>query len=316
MEIPQDSNIASKPISYFEFKALVEKQAALFRQEDGRFYVMLSLLEAEHMRSVMHMRRGMDLTSLIAGSDIIESKSEEKSSVMVKSNAAINETKATMWTLGDNDAVMVGTTGKNITAAHRNQHSAMVNTYRFLNSDVFFDDESLMTLLKVMNPNSCETRELWWSDVRACRRRLQLPWDGAMPISTLFTTNDEYQFLEYKSVVERMRGAMQERGMLVFDAFRAFNSSHTGLLSCSELYGALEWLNLRFTPNQVYDFVRRVAVDNEGLISYADFKRVFRLSDDDFESHNATNHSFGTINPKVIPEIADASKKVGARLVT
>ena len=38
------------------------------------------------------------------------------------------------------------------------------------------------------------------------------------------------------------RYALFERGLLVYDAFRAFNSSNSGLLSCSELYGALDFL--------------------------------------------------------------------------
>ena len=36
--------------------------------------------------------------------------------------------------------------------------------------------------------------------------------------------------------VERIRSALSDRGMLVYDAFRAFNGSDSGNLSCSELY--------------------------------------------------------------------------------
>jgi hypothetical protein len=216
-----------------------------------------------------------------------------------------------MWSITDNDAVTIGTTGLNMSKAPKWQRKAMIDAYRFLNSEVYFEDSSVMSLLRMLSSNTCETREAWWSDVRACRRRVQTPWDGSMSVSTVFTTADEYQFLEFKAIIEKMKSVMQDRGMLVFDAFRAFNSSHTGLLTCSELYGALEWMNLRFTPNQVYELVRRIAVDNDGLINYADFKRVFQVSEDDFESHaTSTSHSFGTINPKMIPEIADISKKV------
>ena len=96
--------------------------------------------------------------------------------------------------------------------------------------------------------------------------------------------------------------------MFVFDAFRAFNSSHSGLLSCSEFYGGLEWLNIRLTPDQIYDLVRKIAVDNEGLISYLDFKRVFQGADDEFESRGEDADSFGVVQPKKIPELVDLGK--------
>ena len=40
--------------------------------------------------------------------------------------------------------------------------------------------------------------------------------------------------------------------MFVLDAFRAFDSDRDGLLSCSELYGGLDWLGLTdLVPEQV-----------------------------------------------------------------
>lgn len=290
-------------VSYAEFKVLIQDQAALFKRQDGRFYVMVSLLEAEHLRSVMHLRQGTDLT----GKSVVSRESARFENVK---DVSATETKAVMWSLSDLDAFKLATSGSNPVPSPKSQHKAMVNAYRFLNSDMYFDDTSLMALLRILSSNTCEQREAWWNDVRTCRRRSQAPVDGSMPVSTLFTTLDEYQFLEFRSIVERMTMVMQERGMFVFDAFRVFNSSHSGLITCSELYGALEWMNLKFTPAQVYDFVKRVAVDNEGLISYVDFKRVFRIAEDEIESRNITSHSFGSVVPKPIPEIADLTKKV------
>ena len=101
----------------------------------------------------------------------------------------------------------------------------------------------------------------------------------------------------------------------MFDAFRAFNSSHTGLLTNSELYGGVDWLQIPFQPNQIYEFVKRVALDNEGLISYNDFKRVLHEEHDDaIESSGNTNaSSFGIIPPKIIPELSDIDDKPKAK---
>lgn len=51
----------------------------------------------------------------------------------------------------------------------------------------------------------------------------------------------------------------------------------------------------------------------QGLISYVDFKRVFKKSDDDLESHIAEGGSsnFEQVLPKTIPELCDGNSKVG-----
>jgi hypothetical protein len=99
--------------------------------------------------------------------------------------------------------------------------------------------------------------------------------------------------------------------MLVFDAYRAFNSSNSGLMTCSELYGGLHFLGIPFSPDQIYDLVRKLALHNEGLVSYVEFKKVFKKHDEDLESRLAEggNNNFGEISPKIIPEISDAYRK-------
>lgn len=45
-------------------------------------------------------------------------------------------------------------------------------------------------------------------------------------------------------------GVCRARGMYPRDAFRAFNYSHSGFLTCSELYGGLDWLGLQVRTNR------------------------------------------------------------------
>lgn len=297
----------SNGINFEDFKLIAENQSALFKRQDGRFYVLLCLDEAEHMRSVLHQMKGKCLTSgqPLLNFDIVNAISNTGGPL-----PTAGQTMATMWCLNDSDAVVLGTSCRQLTTGLESQHKAMVNSYRFMNSAMYFDDSALMALFRVLFNNTCEEREAWWSDIRACRRRMQIPWDQSIPVGRIFTITDEYMFLEYLAVVERIRIAIQEKGMYVFDAFRAFNSSNSGLLNCSELYGALEWLGIKFTPNQVYDLVRRIAVDNEGLISYSDFKRVFHNGDDEIESRGVSATSFGQVPPKPIPELCDAKKVI------
>lgn len=224
------------------FKELVNDIAVQFRKQEGRFYVLLSLTEAEHFRSVMHARHGMPLLP---------------NELMVP-----RPTTAALWMMSDYDVVLIETTS-DFSHEPGSQHGAMVNCYRFLNSDTYYDSVALSILLRILENNSCEQREKWWNDIRACRRRRQIALDGSVPITTLFNTKDEYEYMEFKAVIARVQYGLQERGMLVFDAFRAFNSSNSGLLSCSELYGGLDFLGIPFTPQQIYDLVKKIAIQSE-----------------------------------------------------
>lgn len=211
-----------------------------FRKQDGRFYVLLSLEEGEHFRGLLHAKFGK---TLLAGETGIP-------------------TSAALWTMGDFEAIRLGVSHGHVgsTAA---QHSSMVSSYRFVNSDTYFDANTLTVLLRILESDPCELRERFWTVVRACRRRRQIMVDGSVPVMTVFTTKDEYEFMEYKTVVKRVQIGLKDRGMLIFDAFRAFNSSNSGLLTCSELYGGIEFLGITFSPQQVYDLVRRIAVQTE-----------------------------------------------------
>jgi hypothetical protein len=82
-------------------------------------------------------------------------------------------TTAALWVLADTDASLLGSS-RGYTPSPPAQHSAMVNSMRYMNSDVHFDDKNLTVLLRLLESNPCEEREKWWNDVRACRRRRQI----------------------------------------------------------------------------------------------------------------------------------------------
>ena len=66
----------------------------------------------------------------------------------------------------------------------------------------------------------------------------------------------------------KVRALLKLKGMFVLDAFRAFDSDRDGLLSCSELYGGLDWLGLSdITPDHVYDLVRAIDSESESVTS-------------------------------------------------
>ena len=235
-------------VTYDVFKTMVKELANQFKKQEGRYYVLLSLEEAEHFRGVIHGRRGLPLLP-------------SESTASATTGAMVAKTTAALWVLADAEATLLGAS-RGFTAAPPAQHSAMLNSFRFMNSDVFFDYKSLTVLLRLLELSSCDDRNKWWTDVRACRRRRQIAPNASMPVSILFNTTTEFQFMEFKAVVDRVQWALREKGMLVFDAFRAFNSSNSGLMTCSELYGGLDFLGIPFTPDQVYDLVKKLSIQN------------------------------------------------------
>jgi hypothetical protein len=225
------------------FREMVRDIVLQFKKQEGKFYVLLSLVEAEHLRAVIHGRRERPL--------------------LLSEAASLSQlTAGAMWVMGDYDVTLLDSTYK-FQRASLSQHQAMVNCFRFVNSDAFYDNAALSILLRVLEADSCEARQKWWHEIRACRRRRQVALDGASPIMTVFNTRSEFEFMEFKAIIIRVQAGLQEKGMLVFDAFRVFNSSHSGLLSCSELYGGMEFLGVTFTPRQIYDLVRKIAVQTE-----------------------------------------------------
>lgn len=228
--------------SYEVFRELLQELISQFKEGDGRYYCLLSLDEAEHLRGIMHGRKNVPLLQSEA--------------------AKFDCTSATLWAMSDHDVFSIATTrgGKKASPAH---HASMVNSYRFMNCDTYFSDHGVTVLLRILEKNTLDAREKWWTEIRSCRRRRQIALDGANSVTSVFTIPNEFHFMQFKSEVARIQHELREHGMLVFDAFRAFNSSNSGVLTCSELYGGLTFLGIPFTVDQLHSLVRKLAVDHE-----------------------------------------------------
>ena len=83
-----------------------------------------------------------------------------------------------------------------------------------------------------------------------CRRRPQAPI-AAAPVAKVFASIDQYQQIEHRATMARLRAALSARGLLIRDAFRAFDSDRNGLVGCTELYSGLHHLGIQILPEQV-----------------------------------------------------------------
>lgn len=105
---------------------------------------------------------------------------------------------------------------------------------------------------------------------------LQVPVERT-PVSRVFLIPDEYHLLQHRATITAVRRRITAKRLPIRDAFIAFNSSRTGALSCSEMYGALEWLGIRVTPSQVQEhFVAaKISAVNARLLAGYDRRIAF-----------------------------------------
>jgi len=172
---------------------------------------------------------------------------------------------------------------KNFRPAGNYQQGMAQQAFRFIDSQVSFSEKEIGLLLRAVQKNECPQREQFFNSVRACRRRRQVAV-STTPLHRIFKLQDELELLEYRATINTIRFLIRKKGLYLMDAFLAFNLSHTGALSCSELFGGLEWLGMRdLQPEQIYKIVQSIDLDGDGLLSFGDFKSAFEnaLHDDD-----------------------------------
>ena len=163
------------------------------------------------------------------------------------------------------------------TTAPQYQSSVSYNSFRFLDSAMHFRPSELNVLLRSLPAPPME-RRLFFSSVVACRRRLAKRWEQT-PLAKLFTLEDEWSMLKQRAQAVRVREAIKARGLLLHDAFAKFDYSRTGMLTLDEVFGALDWLGVQASPEDVLFFVRSISRENH--ISYKDFMELLCPPDEE-----------------------------------
>ena len=223
-----------------------------------RYTVVLSLVEAESLRGVLH-RRG-STTSVADSSAPVPPPppppSAQASSSLHPFLPLLEQAPGCSVALLAHGDLLDASLGHPKTRPA--QQRTNTTTLRFLDGDVDFGDSDTLALLRGLQANHPASRLKWFVDVRECRRRVRVR--DVIKHTSLgagaLTLADESIVLEYRAIVERVITLLRLRGMFVLDAFRAFDSDHSGYLTCSELYGGLDWLGIPdLTEEQVHGVI-------------------------------------------------------------
>lgn len=195
------------------------------RIESGRYYVALSLEEAETVRALAHQRNNLGKFSFclrLNGTDVLDSFP------LFQPPRTYQQLSAELC-------------------------------LRYLNSDSYFNETHLNLLLRSVQENPCVKRQEFFREALSCRRRQQSGLEST-PVWRVLCVEDEYYMLEYRASIVRLRAVIRGRGMLLLDAFRAFDYDRDGMLSCAELYGGLTWLGMELKPVDVLGLMRNIAI--------------------------------------------------------
>jgi len=269
------------PLALREFRTIISKQEFHF-VERGRYFVILSLEEAESLRGVIHSRSGTEIfpgvsIALRLGSKVLDH------SVGFKRSPEYQEYSA-------------------------------AQLCRFFNSDIQYRDRELSVILRSIQDNPREKRKLFFDEVRSCRRRVQRDSDF-LQLATVFRMEDEFALFEFRAIISCIRFLLKKRGLGAYDAFRAFDILRDGLIYCSELYGGLTWLGLDLVESDVYSVMKYVDATGEGRIRYTDFLAAFGDADNDdgsgflesastvYGTGDVSSFSRPTIQVRMIPEL-------------
>ncbi|CAJ1376908.1 unnamed protein product, partial [Effrenium voratum] len=246
--------------------AELEKQLAtqsIYKMQQGRLFVALSLQEAEHLRGSMHLLKSRSPDCGIALRCVGCKEARDES------------------LLDWHGPVLRTELGHQLEVAEQ--------LFRFLNSVEDFQAREVSVLLRALQLTRMEDRLPWWLDTRGCRRRSHRPWQR-MPVAKVFLQQDEYEDWATKALLLRLRWALAAQQLWPADAFRLWDSQGNGCLQRADLAAGLDHFGVRSErlsserwAQQVENLFRCLAQDGREAIFVEDFRAALELQAGDWE---------------------------------
>lgn len=287
--------LRTRPVTFEELKQLLE-QRLYYRVQAGRFYVALSLFEAECMRAVMHQQTHLPL---IPGKDTA---------------VALRTDRTTLDTTYGYEP------------AQGFQDSTAMSCFRFIDSQLNYQPREVSLVLRALQENELEKRYNFFVEVRSNRRRNQKD-PATTALSKVFITADEHHLLNYKIAAGRITAMLKSRGMYPRDCFAAVDLNRDGLLNYEDLKRGLDWLGLKLDQVLLLGFMKELDKDRDGYINLDEFKSAVGFEDDGTMAANAAAFNNGMPLPPMpstdkekktvnIPPPVLAAIKVKVRKIT
>jgi hypothetical protein len=267
----------SNGLTYSGFKALLLSKK-LQPKEKGRYFVGISLAEAETLRRVLHLQHrdspfnGETQFALRFMSSSSPGGSQDGFHVRRNDNGVLFDATAG-WCRG-----MVPNTG-----VQAFQLDVARHCMRFFDCDMYYSESALRMLVMALQASTLTVREQFFQSVTGCRRRAMRKWEET-PLATVFTLADEWAVLKMRAISTLMRRAITQRQLSLWESFLVFDSNADGALSGAELFGALRWLGaLQTTAEDVVDVLHVADRNQDGLVDYREYRDFLRVDGVDVE---------------------------------
>ena len=163
----------------------------------GRYWVAVSLAEAETIRRIIHLRSHQSL---------IKSKNTE---VALRYSPI-----GTVGTVRAPDGGVVFDATKAWSASSGvTPYEALLahNCYKFFDGDMHYSDPALHVLVRALQKAGTRERELFFLSTLGCRRRLERQWLNT-PLAKAFVVPDEWRALKQRSQASFIREALKAKG--------------------------------------------------------------------------------------------------------
>jgi Ca2+-binding EF-hand superfamily protein len=266
-------HLQNQAITFDDMKQLLE-QRLYNRIQSGRYYVAMSLFEAECIRAVMHQQNALPL---IPGTDC---------AVAIRTERTLLDS-----TYGYEPAKPF----QDLTAK---------SCFRFIDSALNYTPREVSLLLRGIQENELEKRYNFFCEVRSNRRRKQKD-PATTALSKVFVTADEHHMLNYKIASGRITAMLKARGMYPRDCFGAIDRDRDGLLSYDDLKKGLAWLGLPLDQVLLLGFMKELDKDRDGFINLDEFKSAVDFEDDGTMAANAASFN----NGMPLPPMPDPNSK-------
>jgi hypothetical protein len=199
---------------------------SLTQEERGRYFVAVSLAEAETLRRIFHVRLGQDIMAEEGKAGGEEGQVALSLRCLPVGNTVFDKS----WRMS--------------TASDYNNGVA-TQALRFINCDMYYGLSDVNQLLHALQSNHRLERRRFFERLLGCRRRLKKKWTDT-PVAALFSLSDQWYAFKQRALAALMREIIrQHKGLKVFDACMFIDADKNGLISGAELMGAMVWLNLR-----------------------------------------------------------------------
>ena len=220
----------------------------------GRYWVAVSLAEAETLRRILHLRQQRPL---------LDGKRTEVALRYSPVNM-VGSIKAP-----DGGKTFDTTYGWRASTGLTPYEARLSHTvFKFFDGDMHYTDEALHVLLRALQRSSTRDRKRFFGATIGCRRRMVRQWQQT-PLAKVFILQDEWRLLKQRAQSVFIRQALKKKQLTLWEAFKAFDSDDNGLLSPEEVYGALRWVGMSgLTEDDVIDFIEAADQNQDGMVDW------------------------------------------------